>query len=182
VTDWIALAVAVVGTGTAARSLSIQANEHRRLTEELKKRADFEITIRPVSLPDPARIGADSAALTEDVIDTNVRFEIGVKNTGTRAAAHVTLNFLAEDRMGGLRWCGPTGEQVTSPGVAPATSEPLGDGTVTSGVRSVSHEFARIALRTPRIKWATVPVALPATGTIDLHVRAKAQSDDLPDD
>lgn len=64
-TSWptiLALVFGAIAALVAARSLLIQSAEHKRLTNELAKRADFAITIRPTG-DSFSRIDSDSADL-----------------------------------------------------------------------------------------------------------------------
>jgi hypothetical protein len=183
-TSWptvVALVFAGVAAVIAARSLLIQSAEHKRLREELAKRADFVITIRPQG-PGCRNISADAAELVTSASGVVVRFEVGVTNTGQKAAAHTVLNFLAPAHYQGLRWSGPSGEELAPPQDAPLTSEQLPGSTDPNGSRWLSDEIERVALRTPRVRWVLLGVDLPPDGEVDLPVRAKAESDDLPDD
>ena len=123
VPTWGALVFAGVGAFAAARSLAIQGNEHKRLTAKLSKRADFEITIHHDGVPS----GPDSATYVTPADSVILRFAIGIKNTGTRAATHVTVNFLAPDRHASLVWNGPNGEPMPDKPPAATTTETLGD-------------------------------------------------------
>lgn len=173
-----ALVFSGVGAFAAARSLSIQGSEHKRLTAELEKRADFQITLDP-GLPDA---GADSATYVTNATDVNLQFAIGIRNTGTRAATHVTINFLAPDRQGTLVWAGPDGAADPDKPKAVQTSERLSDAPGLPMTRWLPYEFDRIAIRTPRMVWARLLAEVPPSGSLDLPVRVRVQSDDLPDD
>jgi hypothetical protein len=184
-TDWptrLALLFGGVGAFAAARSLSIQTGEHRRLRSELAKRADFEITIRPVPAELFTNVTSDSADRLVSASGTVLRFEIGVSNIGQKAATHTTLNVLAPARYAGLKWCGPSGEELDVPRDAPLTDQQLPESSDPNGSRWLSVEIERVAFRTPRLRWVLFGVDLPSDGRVDVPVRAKAQSDDLPDD
>jgi hypothetical protein len=175
----LALIFAGVAAVIAARSLVIQTIEHRRLRAELVKRADFEITVRPVGSA-YTEIRPDSAALATAAETVHLRFEIGLRNVGQRAATHTVLNVLAAQRYSGLTWTLPNGGAVDSRPVLAHTSETLEE----DGQESVciSDEIERVALRTPRLRHVAFTALVPREGTLPVRLRVKAQSDDLPDD
>jgi hypothetical protein len=183
-TSWptvVALVFSGVGVLTAARGLFIQSIEQRRLRRELAKRADLSITIRPLGHAF-TNVTTDSADLALNASVVILRFEIGISNVGQKAATHTSLNVLAPARYSGLKWCGPNGEELDVRRDAPLTSEQLPGAADPNGSRWLTEEIQRVALRTPRLRWVLFGVDLPPDGQIDVPVRAKAQSDDLPDD
>jgi hypothetical protein len=183
----LALVFGGVAAFAAARGLAIQASEHDRLTTELGKRADFDITIRPVS-SDCTRVGSDSADLTLTSaamavsINLYLCFEIGLSNTGQRAATHTVLDVLAHARYFDLKWCAPNGGDLPEPQPSAATtSEPIHPDDL-GGSAWISREIDRVALRGGRVSFVRFGVTVPPDETLDVYLRAKAQSDDLPDE
>lgn len=179
-TSWptiLALLFAGAAVLVAARSLWLQASEHKRLTAELAKRADFALTIRPMGNLYES-VGSDSAELTTPASSVLLLLEIGITNTGDRAATHTALNVLAPQRYRNLTWSLPNGAPIDRLATAAATSEQLEN----EECWWISDEIERVALRTPRLRHATVDVEVPQEGEVTVQVRVKAQSDDLPDD
>lgn len=181
VPTWGALVFGGVGSFAAARSLLIQASEHKRLTAELAKRADFEITIQPDGFA-AQDVGPDSASYVTEASEVGLRFAIGIRNTGSRAATHVTLNFLSTDRHDSLVWVDPQGNPAPERTKAALTTEKLSDAQTGAATRWLAWDFERIAVRTPRTAWAKVDADVPIGGSADFRVRARVQSDDLPDE
>jgi hypothetical protein len=181
-TSWptvLALIFAAIAAAIATRSLLIQATEHKRLTRELAKRADFEVTVRPTG-DQYTNVGRDSASLVVRATFVILRFEIGLRNIGQRAAAHTVLNVLAPDSYGDLTWTLSNGgkrENLQAP--AMKTSESLEQGR---GSWWISEEIERIALRTPKLRHIAFAVQVPTDGELTVPLRIKAQADDLPDD
>jgi hypothetical protein len=67
----LALVFSGVGTFAAARSLQIQGREHKRLTTELAKRADFEIKIHPSF---EGEVGPDAATYVTPATNVSLLF------------------------------------------------------------------------------------------------------------
>jgi hypothetical protein len=184
-TPWptiLALVFAAIAALVAARSLIIQSSEHKRLVGELSKRADFALTIRPMGSP-YNRIGPDSADLSPSAATVlGLCFEIGLSNTGERAANHTVLNVLVSQRFSNLQWCAANCGKLAGQLSAATTSEPVGpdDG---EGSLWITERVERVALRIPELRFATFRVEMPAKGqSMKVQMRVKAESDDLPDD
>lgn len=112
-TSWptiLALVFAGVAATAAARSLWLQGREQKRLAEELARRADFELTVRPTG-PGTTEIGLDTARQTARHQQHTLYFEIGIQNTGDRAAHHTVVNVLVPKQHSNLAWSLPNGAE-----------------------------------------------------------------------
>ncbi len=78
--------------------------EHAAFLRELRARARFTITARPLEA-DP------DGVLRTDATRVFVRAEIGLANVGDKAAGPTTLNVLLPAGLD-ARWCGPGGEEL----------------------------------------------------------------------
>jgi hypothetical protein len=177
----VALVFGGFGALVAARGLWIQTTEQRRLATELAKRADLAITVTPRG-SHYTRVDSDSANLSTSSDSVVIYLEIGLTNTGQRASNHTVLNVLVPQRFGSFRWTNPNGAPLERGLRTVPTSEDVGD-TVGEGSWWISDEVERVALRTPRLRFVSLLADMPADADrIEVRVRVKAQSDDLPDD
>lgn len=133
-TSWptiLALVFGGIAALIAARSLAIQTVEHRRVTAELAKRADFALTISAVE-PECSGVGPDSASLSMPASMALVLFEIGITNCAARAANHTVLNVVVPRESvitsipvgrPQLQWMAPAGSNPERPAHALMTRE-----------------------------------------------------------
>lgn len=178
---FLAIVFGGVGALAAAYSIRNQAREQRRLTTELTRRADFAITVALAPVVAVEHADLDSATVRTTASSINLRFQIGITNTGTLAATHTTVNFLtAVYGAGDFYWCDAEGNRLERENVSLTTSEPLGPPGATT--RWLPRAVERVALKTSTLIHALLAVNVPPDGTLDVHARAKAQSDDLPDE
>lgn len=77
---------------------------------------------------------------------------------------------------GDFYWCDAEGNRLERENVSLTTSEPLGPPGATT--RWLPRAVERVALKTSTLIHALLAVNVP----LDVHARAKAQSDDLPDE
>jgi hypothetical protein len=111
----------------------------------------------------------------------NLRFQIGLRNSGSLAATHVSVDFLtAAQGAGGFYWTDEEGNPDADAIGPVVTSEQLGPTYATT--RWLSLELPRVAKKAWTLLYATLEVHLPNDGRLDVHARAKATSDDLPDE
>ena len=177
-----ALAIGAFGAWTAGRGLHYQGKQQRRLTDELAKRADFAVTVAlNPAVGDVEHADDDSALLRSTASAMNLRFQIGIRNIGTRAATHVTVNFLtAVQGAGDFYWTDVEGRRKEDESGPLTTGEELGPSYTTT--RWLPRKIDRVARKVPTIGHATLEVNLPNDGRLDVYARAAATSDDLPDD
>jgi hypothetical protein len=183
-TSWptiLALVFAGVAAAIAARALYLQTAEARRLRHELLKRADFRLTIRPAG-PMFSGVTEDAAECVVDASMVILRFEVGISNTGDKAASHAALNVVVPARFDGFTWTGPTGEAVGPDPIVAPTSEELPGESDGRGSQWIGEEIERVALRTPHVRWVRLQVSIPPKGGVNVPVRVRVESDDLPDD
>jgi hypothetical protein len=176
------LLIGGVGALAAGVGLRYQGQQHRRLTTELAKRADFEMTVALNPAVGGVEPGPDHSVIVRTTASAmNLRFQIGLRNSGSLAATHVSVDFLtAAQGAGGFYWTDEEGNPDAD-GIGPVvTSEQLGLSYATT--RWLSLELPRVAKKAWTLLYATLEVTLPNDGSLDVHARGKATSDDLPDE
>lgn len=176
------LVIGGFGALAAGVGLRYQGQQHRRLTAELVKRADFEVTLSMNPAVGGVEPGPDNSVIVRTTASAmNLRFQIGLRNSGSLAATHVSVDFLtAAQGAGGFYWTDEEGNPDADSTGPVVTSEQLGPANATT--RWLSLELPRVAKNAWTLVYTTLEVDLPNAGSLDVHARAKATSDDLPDD
>lgn len=100
------LVIGGVGALAAGVGLRYQGQQHRRLTRELAKRADFEVTVARNPAVGGVEPGPNHPVIVRSTASgMNLRFQIGLRNSGSLGATHVSVDFLtAAQGAGGLYW------------------------------------------------------------------------------
>ena len=158
----------------AEDTLAIAKREHDEFMKQLAARARFEITARVVS-------GAPDGAFEIDrgVSMAMAKVEIGLTNTGAKAAGPTALNVLLPGRIRSFAGLTSGGERYGPDPVATSETLTMQDGTQAEA-QWLNADIPRVSNRTPVLRWVWFSVEDRALTRIPLRV--KAQSDDLPDD
>jgi hypothetical protein len=113
----------------------------------LSRRADFNITVALNPAIQVKHADPDTATLQSTASAMNLRFQIGITNTGTLAARDVTVNFLtATPGVGEFYWTDEQGNRRQDESGPLITSEQLGPSWTTT--RWLPRTLDRVALKT----------------------------------
>ena len=173
----LSLYIAVGAFVVALLSLYIAGREHREFMRQLRARADFEITLRFLSFADNV--------LRSDAVQVDVRLEIGLKNTGQKAASETTINVLAPTFAADLRRTGPLGSPVGEWREPVNTSELLG---TSDGSALPAHWLTMLLPRMGRkggsvcFATFTIDVPEPNAGPRLVPMRVRVSAEELPDE
>jgi hypothetical protein len=171
--------VALIALVVALAALGMAWREHREFLRRLKARAKLELTLRVVQ---PADATAEGLIEIDGNAGTFV-VEIGLKNTGDKAAGPAIINLLAPEYVE-LRWSGPRGEDLGQEAkqrlYAAETFEVAGRAAPVPA-RYLWKETPRISLRGARVAYASFYVSLGSSEEFRAPLRATASCDELPD-
>lgn len=171
--------VGIIALAVAVAALWMSWTEHREFLRRVKARARLEVTLRVVQ---PADARADGLIEMGGSGGTVV-VELGVKNTGQKAAGPTTINLLAPE-YAELRWSGPRGEDLGVDAKQRLTSGAMilvSENTVVPE-RYLSKEAPRISLKSGHVTWASFYATLGSGAELRVPLTATASCDDLPDD
>jgi hypothetical protein len=184
VVAFLSLAVALAAWRVSHRSLQIARDEHRVFLKQINARADFDLTIDIVDRHLP-----DDGAIESSEEEIELKWQLGIENSGDKAALSALINFLVPtDISASLAWITQNGLSVPDPHrqhgpMSTAEELPAADGT-----RHPAHylvkEVPRISLRGARVGFATAQIKTPANPGEEriVPVSFRVESDDLPDD
>lgn len=171
--------VGIIALVVALAALWMAWREHREFLRRVKARARLEVTLRVIQ-PDTAR---DDGLIEIGGNAGTIVVELGVKNTGEKAAGPTIINLLAPE-YAELRWSGPRGEDL-----GPDAKQRLASGAMylvsqntVVPERYLSKEAPRISLRSGHVTHASFYVTLGQSQELKVPLRASAQCDELPDD
>lgn len=181
---FLSFLVAFAAWRIALHSLRISRREHEVFMRQLNARADFNVQAYIVDLPRPLEDGV----LELDVPEVTLKWQLGIENTGTKAANDVDVNFLIP-REGVERF-----EWITQANV-PA-HDPQRHGPMTTAEELVANDDSRhpawyLVRQIPRVTRRSHPVLfascvakMPEEPGAERVVPFKftVSSDDLPDD
>jgi hypothetical protein len=159
----------------AAESLDMARNEHDVFLAQLQGAA-FSLTLRA---PDGDEHGVVETGMSSPDVDV----AIGVKNTGSKAARECVITLMVPEHVGGPRWT------VPPPGIPEVIEEtterlaPIGGEAKGPRGKWISRHHPYIGRRSEYEFRGYFHVDhLPEGGRLEIPVRAKAESDDMPDD
>jgi hypothetical protein len=165
----------------ARQEVAMGREEHDAFLRELRARARFAGTVK---FPQAKDVAGSIVTFVTEGTGGVARIEVGLKNTGERAASFTVLNLIAPAWAGpSLQWCGPRGEHLGEPSRSAPTDEELTDPTGgTTGAVYLSLELQRVARRPDYVRFARLNFDVPVGGERWIPVRFTAQADELPDD
>lgn len=183
---FLSLGIAIAAFRISRDSLAIARREHKVFMEQVNARTDFELTVR---LVDPG--GAEDGDVVETYNDDELelRWELGVKVSGDKAAGDVGMNFLVPDSTARLSWVTQRGSGIKDdlgrfgPLIAPEELDAK-DGSKHPAWYLI-YERPRLSKPTALVRYASaaVPLHNVEVGTdVPIPVKFKVWSDDLPDD
>lgn len=171
-----ALVISLLSLRSAQAQRRMAADEHAEFMRELRARANFEISLRAVDGPED-----DLLELPAGAFRTYGEIEVGLKNTGERAARRTILNLVAPSWLAELGWVEPDGSPRPDARPAMQTPDerlPDGRGQEHPGIY-LTEEFSSIDRRPAYVRRARF--LLPEDRE-SIPFRAVAQSDDLPEE
>jgi hypothetical protein len=181
---FLSLAVAFAAWRISHRSLDIANTEHQEFMRQLNARADFELTLYVDS---PAL--EDGSVLESEQPVAGIRWEMGIHNSGDKAANDVGANFLipADLDRDFFRWVTQSGESrnddpaKTGPMTTP--EELLASDQSRHPAQYLIREVERQTRKGDRLLFAFAQAKMPPHGEErKLPFKFKVWSDDLPDD
>lgn len=175
------VAIAAGALLIAAVALVMSAREHREFLATLRARARFVGTVK---FPHANDVAGSIVTFVSEGNGGTARIEVGLKNTGERAATFTVLNLIAPAWAGSsLQWCGPRGEALRDASPPAPTGEKLTDpaGNTTAAIY-LSLDLPRVARRPHYVRFARLNFDVPVGGERWIPVRFTAQADELPDD
>jgi hypothetical protein len=165
----IGVIIAVIALGVAWAAWKIAHREHKEFMKQLNARARFKLTAHALNaapVPDSVEVPHRGA--------TSARIQIGLANTGTRAAHATTITVLIPLRIGGFKWTDSGGSSLLG------TPRPIDEELDGEPCQSLTTEISIVKLKASEVvRWVEFRVDR------DMHqvpVLIKAQSDDLPGD
>lgn len=172
----VALVISLLSLRAAQAQRRMAAKEHAEFMRDLRARAELDVRVRGLDGPEDDLLERPPGALrTYGVV------EVGIKNTGKRAARDTILNLVAPSWLEELSWAEPDGTARSDARVpVPTPDERLtdGGGQDHSGIYLV-EVLPLIGRRPAYVRYARF--ILPhGHGTVPFC--AIAQSDDLPDE
>ena len=176
----LGIAIALAAWKIAHESLKIAREQHQEFRKELLATADFNLTIEVEGHDDLVETDADRIRLV---------WRLGIKNTGTKAASDVGLNFLVPKQLGNFSWFSAGTSGILNANVVGAeqrrhdTSETLPAGSEQVAGQFIDKTLSRLGLRTHHVSKAEATVVLPKPGDERvIPVKFKVWADELPDD
>jgi hypothetical protein len=171
-----ALVISLLSLRSAQAQRRMAADEHAEFMRELRARASFEISLSTLNGPEN-----DLLELPTGASRTYGLIEVGLKNTGDRAARRTILNLVAQSWLAELGWVEPDGSPRADARSAMQTPDAQlrdGHGQEHPGIYLI-EEFSSIDRRPAYVRRARF---LLPEGVETIPFRAVAQSDDLPDE
>lgn len=175
----LSLAAAVAAWSVSQRSLAIAGREHQIFVERLNARADFVLDLYLAG-------GADGHIVESDQPHVWIKWQMGMANSGQKAAEAVGVNFVVPGDLDELAWVrqdsGPVSDPRNEYGPM-STAEELPTGSGLSA-QYLAKKVDRVSLRDNVVAFAMAAVPMPANPGEERQVIAsfRVWSDDLPED
>lgn len=161
----------------ARAQFELMEEEHQWLSTERKASADLAITLT-------CPIADEDGVVRTSATSTNAPIEIGIENTGDKAAGPTTVNLLAPTTLPHLRWTGPNGEDEPDGSRTAKTSEPLiDDAGKHVDAKYLSKQLPRVGVRDHIVLFVRFSADTPP-GSEPFHIpfKATASADEMPGD
>lgn len=178
----ISVIVAAASLYTNRHMLRMARTEHQVFLDMVLSRADFKLDV-----------WIQHHEVTDGVIETDadrigVQLQLGIANTGKKAASSVGVNLLAPTTADVFTWITPQGQDL---GGRDDTSGPVSTAeelVAEDGTRHPAHflirQIHRVGLRDSHVSFAKLSFRMPPQpgSEIVVPVKFKVWADELPDD
>jgi len=180
---YVAVIAAVVAALAAVATAVFEGVQQRVFLNQLRAHANFSLTLSLVPgsfQPPPA--GSDSLAFSAPREANQALVQVGITNSGSRAASETTINLLVPATVQAAYPCDGGGNRAVDRGRSPLlpTDETLlSEAGAPLPARWVSTTCPRVSTRTPVLVFFFVQV--PASSG-HVPIRVKVQCDELAED
>jgi hypothetical protein len=184
VVAFLSFCVAYAAWRVSQKSLGIAQDEHRVFMDRLNARADFDVTLY---LVDRLTQGDVLEVTNPPGTPVRLKWQLGVENTGDKAADGASVNFLLPAAASDPKWVTQVGHPVPDTdlkhGPMSTAEELVAADETRHPAQYLIKEMDRVPRKGSRVAFVSAAIPTPEEGgEVRVPVSFRIESDDLPDD